>query len=99
MRVRVVCGLSETIASLVPTSRFSSVDFPAFGRPMSDTKPDFIGGNPYHGAHRNERSSRGLERKIAAFPVARGGSFRVFRGNVLGHAHFVDASPLHVEHL
>src|SRR5581483_11521786 len=42
MRVRVVCGLSDTIASLVPTSRLSSVDFPAFGRPTSETKPAFI---------------------------------------------------------
>ena len=31
IRFRVVCGLSETIASLVPTSRLSSVDLPAFG--------------------------------------------------------------------
>ena len=30
------------MASLVPTSRLSSVDLPAFGRPMSETKPDFI---------------------------------------------------------
>ena len=30
------------MASLVPTSRFSSVDLPAFGRPMNETKPDFI---------------------------------------------------------
>jgi hypothetical protein len=37
--VRVVCGLSETMASLVPTSRFSSVDLPAFGRPMNETNP------------------------------------------------------------
>ena len=42
MRVLVVCGLSETMASLVPTSRFSSVDLPAFGRPMNETNPDFI---------------------------------------------------------
>src|SRR3954470_21356984 len=42
MRVLVVCGLSETIASFVPTRRFSSVDLPAFGRPMNETKPVFM---------------------------------------------------------
>ena len=31
--MRVVCGLSETMASFVPTIRLSSVDLPAFGRP------------------------------------------------------------------
>ena len=30
---RVVCGLSETIATFPPTIRFTSVDLPAFGRP------------------------------------------------------------------
>ena len=38
--VRVVCGLSATIATFWPTSAFSSVDLPAFGRPISETKPD-----------------------------------------------------------
>ena len=36
---RVVCGLSETAAIFWPTSRFSSVDFPAFGRPIRATYP------------------------------------------------------------
>ena len=36
MRVRVVCGLSETMARCAPTSRLSSVDLPALGRPRSD---------------------------------------------------------------
>ena len=34
-RLRVVCTLGLTIASLVPTSRFSSVDLPALGAPTS----------------------------------------------------------------
>ena len=38
--VRVVCGRSETIATLVPTSRLTSVDFPTLGRPTSVTKPE-----------------------------------------------------------
>src|SRR5438105_15658024 len=40
MAVRVVCGRGATIASLVPNSAFSSVDFPALGRPRIETKPD-----------------------------------------------------------
>ena len=41
MRWRVVCGLSETIATFWPTNRLSSVDLPAFGRPTSETNPAF----------------------------------------------------------
>ena len=33
IRLRVVCGRGDTIASFWPTSRFSSVDLPAFGPP------------------------------------------------------------------
>ena len=40
MDVRVVCGLSATIATFWPTRAFSNVDFPAFGRPMMETNPD-----------------------------------------------------------
>src|SRR5215469_12905706 len=40
MEVRVVCGLSATIATFCPTSAFSSVDLPAFGSPTSDTNPE-----------------------------------------------------------
>ncbi len=36
---RVVCGLSDTIATFVPTSAFTSVDLPAFGRPTTATVP------------------------------------------------------------
>src|SRR3974390_708941 len=39
MRFRVVCGLEVTMATFWPTSLLSSVDFPAFGRPMMATKP------------------------------------------------------------
>ena len=38
-RCRVVCGLSETIATLPPQSALTSVDLPTFGRPASATKP------------------------------------------------------------
>ena len=41
IRRRVVCGLSETIATLPPTSAFTSVDLPTFGRPATATNPDF----------------------------------------------------------
>ena len=40
MRFRVVCGFEVTIATFCPTRRFSSVDFPAFGRPTIATNPD-----------------------------------------------------------
>ena len=38
-RWRVVCGLSETIASFSPRYRFIKVDLPALGRPTSATVP------------------------------------------------------------
>ena len=41
---RVVCGLSETIATLRPTIALTSVDLPTLGRPASATKPDRVGG-------------------------------------------------------
>ena len=37
--VRVVCGLSEVITTLLPTSALVSVDLPALGRPTNDTNP------------------------------------------------------------
>ena len=64
MRCRVVCGLSETIATFVPVSAFTSVDLPTFGRPATATKPDFIRdrshscarGAPLGGARRGDRA-------------------------------------------
>src|SRR5688572_16363725 len=41
MRLRVVCGLSDTMAILAPTMRLRREDLPAFGRPMSETNPAF----------------------------------------------------------
>src|SRR3981081_2384121 len=40
MRLRVVWGLGEIIASFSPTSAFSIVDLPALGRPRMQTKPE-----------------------------------------------------------
>ena len=40
MARRVVCGLSEVIATLAPTMALSSVDFPALGRPTKQAKPE-----------------------------------------------------------
>src|ERR1700735_3306036 len=40
MDVRVVCGLSATMATFWPTSALSSVDLPALGRPINETKPE-----------------------------------------------------------
>src|SRR6266849_1025781 len=39
MRFRVVCGFDVTIAIFCPTRWFSSVDFPALGRPTMAAKP------------------------------------------------------------
>ncbi len=51
---RVVCGLSETIATFSPTIALTSVDLPTFGRPASATKPERraepAGGPPTGGA-------------------------------------------------
>src|SRR3954468_4096792 len=38
-RRRVVCGLSETIATLPPARALTSVDLPTFGRPATATNP------------------------------------------------------------
>src|ERR687898_307661 len=39
IRFLVVCGLSETMATLVPTMRLRRVDLPAFGRPINEANP------------------------------------------------------------
>ena len=43
--VRVVCTFGVTIETLVPTSALSSVDLPAFGAPISATKPQCVVGS------------------------------------------------------
>ena len=43
MRLRVVCGLAETMATFSPMRAFSSVLLPALGRPRMATNPDFKG--------------------------------------------------------
>jgi hypothetical protein len=43
MRLRVVCGFAETIATFSPVRAFSSVLLPALGRPKMATNPDFNG--------------------------------------------------------
>jgi hypothetical protein len=43
MRLRVVWGLGETMATFWPTSVLTSVDLPALGRPTIATKPDLKG--------------------------------------------------------
>ena len=40
MLVRVVCGLCVTMASFCPSRAFNSVDLPALGRPIIETKPE-----------------------------------------------------------
>ena len=58
MRRRVVCGLSETIATLPPQSAFTSVDLPTFGRPATATKPDFTAGSRCRAGARRRRVRR-----------------------------------------
>ena len=53
IRLRVVCGLAETIETLWPRTRLSSVDLPALGRPVRATTPK--GGDaPAHARSRTE---------------------------------------------
>src|SRR6266496_3482544 len=40
MACRVVCGLLDVIATLVPTSALVSVDLPALGRPTKQANPE-----------------------------------------------------------
>ena len=42
IRVRVVCTLWVTIETFAPTMRLRSVDLPAFGSPISATKPQRV---------------------------------------------------------
>ena len=44
MRLRVVCGLSETMATFWPTRLFTSVDLPTLGRPTTVTSPVWMAG-------------------------------------------------------
>ena len=43
IRARVVCTLCVTIDTFAPTIRFSSVDFPALGSPISAINPALVG--------------------------------------------------------
>src|SRR6185369_17340823 len=42
MSARVVCTLCETMVTLEPTNALSNVDLPAFGAPISATKPQRV---------------------------------------------------------
>src|SRR5690606_38043211 len=75
MRWRVVCGLSETIATFRPRMRLSSVDLPTFGRPTIDTNPERYGcppsGAPSRGASSAGASRSGASASSGASPVCR----------------------------
>ena len=62
IRRRVVCGLSETIATLPPASAFTSVDLPTFGRPATATNPAL------HSSNVSGRSSAGV--RVTSSPSA-----------------------------
>ena len=69
---RVVCGLSETIAIFWPTSAFTRVDLPTFGRPTTATMPLRNG----HADRRRRRSAIVGHVVVDAPRPARGGSRR-----------------------
>ena len=53
VRLRVVFGTVDVIATLAPHNALTSVDLPTFGRPATPTKPDFtdavlLRGTPSH---------------------------------------------------
>ena len=52
MRVRVVCGFGLTMLTFWPSSAFSSVDLPTFGRPTSAAKPQRTPARRPAGRHR-----------------------------------------------
>ena len=62
MRLRVVCGLSETMATLPPASAFTSVDLPTLGLPATATKPS----SPHNS---NESGSSSSGRRTSSFAV------------------------------
>ena len=67
---RVVCGLSETIASFWPSRALSRVDLPTLGRPTSATSPDFIGGPPARSSRREQRPQGGGDQRVAGLAGA-----------------------------
>ena len=62
---RVVCGLSETIATFAPTTALASVDLPTLGRPASAMKPERVGA-----AHRAQRSNSAWSASISPSSVS-----------------------------
>src|SRR5438046_10755107 len=91
IRFLVVCGLSDTMASLVPTRRLSSVDFPAFGRPMRETNPVFTQ-NPLHQEGYREHGGSSQ----SAFYLR---AFRLLCGAESRNSHAGDAAARDVAHL
>src|SRR5687768_2762482 len=89
IRVRVVCGLLETMASFSARSRLSSVDLPALGRPTSATEPE-------RGPPEDTPGSANL-----APLLLRGGQAldaHPARAPVVGALHH-EAQPLHLDRL
>ena len=67
IRRRVVCGLSETIATFPPQSALTSVDLPTFGRPATATNPDLTREDPRcPGEDRRPRTRRPSRRRAGS---------------------------------
>src|SRR5271170_1922610 len=90
MRLRVVCGLGETMATLRPTSLLTSVDLPALGRPTMATNPDLNGMQGlYAGAPQGDTRDFSLEvlEGVNDFLAA---CFGVIHGDVFALLHADD---------
>src|SRR5579871_732652 len=85
MRLRVVCGLGEMMASFSPTRALSSVDLPALGRPRMQTKPERKGMR----AASNARSAYCIIAHRSVLSAHSSNQFQLLRLN-LSHAHALD---------
>ena len=74
---RVVCGLSETIATFAPTIALASVDLPTFGRPASAMKPERVGrGAPLRPSASARPGARASRRRRSRGPFRSGAARR-----------------------
>src|SRR4051812_34782684 len=96
MRLRVVCTLCETMASLLPASAFRSVDLPALVGPMMAQNPQRVSSACTADAFAREKGGRGRlfrrafgrprpDRRRARMHLHLDGEVRSVVGTFLGH--------------
>src|SRR5712692_7520569 len=83
MRLRVVCGSRVTMATLCPVRPFTSVDFPALGRPTIATVPDLKVIDAYDDSGRETRAHG---RNVATHPTVGARTNWVDSENATGYA-------------